>query len=90
MRLIERLFPEFNREEAALTAHLSARQQEDLAGRVALTSPRGRFERRLQLTCRAKTEAFPPGGKASRPSFRSDGPRCDAVTYGLYTLYTMW
>ena len=32
VRLIERLFPEFNREEAALTAHLSARQQEDLAG----------------------------------------------------------
>jgi DNA-binding MarR family transcriptional regulator len=31
-RLIERLFPEFNREEAALTAHLSAQQQEDLAG----------------------------------------------------------
>jgi DNA-binding MarR family transcriptional regulator len=31
-RLIERLFPEFNREEAALTAHLSAGQQKALAG----------------------------------------------------------
>jgi MarR family transcriptional regulator, organic hydroperoxide resistance regulator len=31
-RLIEQLFPEFNREEAALTAHLSAAQREDLAG----------------------------------------------------------
>jgi len=31
-RLIERLFPEFNQEEAALTSHLSAEQQEDLAG----------------------------------------------------------
>jgi DNA-binding MarR family transcriptional regulator len=30
--LIERLFPEFNREEAALTAHLSERQREALAG----------------------------------------------------------
>jgi MarR family transcriptional regulator, organic hydroperoxide resistance regulator len=31
-RLIERLFPEFNREEAALTSHLNVRQQENLAG----------------------------------------------------------
>jgi DNA-binding MarR family transcriptional regulator len=31
-RLIEGLFPEFNREEAALTAHLGAGQQEALAG----------------------------------------------------------
>ena len=31
-RLIERLFPEFNQEEAALTAHLSPDQREELAG----------------------------------------------------------
>jgi DNA-binding MarR family transcriptional regulator len=31
-RLIERLFPEFNGEEAALTAHLDAEQKETLAG----------------------------------------------------------
>jgi MarR family transcriptional regulator, organic hydroperoxide resistance regulator len=31
-RLIERLFPEFNREEAALTAHLDAGERELLAG----------------------------------------------------------
>lgn len=31
-RAIERLFPRFNREEAAVTAHLTAAQQEDLAG----------------------------------------------------------
>jgi MarR family transcriptional regulator, organic hydroperoxide resistance regulator len=31
-RLIEQLFPEFNREEAALTAHLSDSQREALAG----------------------------------------------------------
>ena len=30
--LIERLFPEFNRAEASLTAHLSGEQREDLAG----------------------------------------------------------
>ena len=31
-QLIERLFPEFNGEEAALTAHLDAAQREDVAG----------------------------------------------------------
>jgi DNA-binding MarR family transcriptional regulator len=31
-RLIEELFPEFNREETALTEHLDARQREVLAG----------------------------------------------------------
>jgi DNA-binding MarR family transcriptional regulator len=31
-RAIERLFPRFNREEAAITAHLTAAQQETLAG----------------------------------------------------------
>jgi DNA-binding MarR family transcriptional regulator len=31
-RAIERLFPRFNREEAAVTAHLTAAQQEALAG----------------------------------------------------------
>jgi DNA-binding MarR family transcriptional regulator len=45
-RLIERLFPEFNREEAALTAHLSAGQRDALAGALrsllgAATTPPG-------------------------------------------------
>jgi len=31
-RLFEQLFPEFNEEETALTAHLDAAQREDLAG----------------------------------------------------------
>jgi MarR family transcriptional regulator, organic hydroperoxide resistance regulator len=31
VRLIEQLFPEFNREEGSLTSHLSGREQEDLA-----------------------------------------------------------
>jgi MarR family transcriptional regulator, organic hydroperoxide resistance regulator len=35
-RLIERLFPEFNQEETALTSHLDATQREDVA--VALRS----------------------------------------------------
>jgi len=42
-RLIERLFPEFNTEEAALTAHLSVAQREALAGslRSMLRAARG-------------------------------------------------
>ena len=42
-RLIERLFPDFNTEEAALTAHLSAGQREVLAG--SLRSLLGAVER---------------------------------------------
>jgi DNA-binding MarR family transcriptional regulator len=62
--LIETLFPRFNREEAAITAHLSPKQREDLAG----------FLRSMLRAAEAEGDSRALGAPVSAPSAFTASP----------------